>query len=201
MEKTEFAARLQHACSCVISAETELTQIDSRFGDGSHGLAMVRICQAISQAVTRSGGGIHAMLGYASASLMTVYGGAFVPIWSSCLDGFRQYAPEEGPLTPQALKEMFSGALTGFYRVSQAKAGEKTMLDVLLPVQKAVNACNGTCSDILLAAARAAEVGAESTRNYVAKFGPAAAYGLQTLGTPDAGALSLSIFLGGMAGL
>ena len=48
-------------------------------------------------------------------------------------------------------------------------------------------------------AARAAAEGAEATRQFTAKFGRAKSYGEQTIGTPDAGATSMSLFFQGLA--
>ena len=48
-------------------------------------------------------------------------------------------------------------------------------------------------------AAAAADKGADDTKNYVSKFGRARSYGEQTLGTPDAGAVSMKSFFAGLA--
>mgnify|MGYP000904248213 CR=1 FL=1 len=48
-------------------------------------------------------------------------------------------------------------------------------------------------------AAQAAAQGAEATKQYVSKFGRAKSYGTKTIGTPDAGAVSMSWFFQGLA--
>ena len=70
MTKEQFAARLKQACASVISAEQELTEIDSKFGDADHGLTMTKIAKAISDAVDQSDGGIQAMLDDAATAVM-----------------------------------------------------------------------------------------------------------------------------------
>ena len=47
--------------------------------------------------------------------------------------------------------------------------------------------------------AQAAMEGAQATRQFVSKFGRAKSYGEKTLGTPDAGAMSMSYFFQGLA--
>ena len=42
--------------------------------------------------------------------------------------------------------------------------------------------------------------GAENSKNFVSRFGRARSYGEATLGTPDAGAVSMSYFFAGLAG-
>ena len=49
------------------------------------------------------------------------------------------------------------------------------------------------------AAAQAARAGAENTRNFASKFGRAKSYGDKTIGTPDAGAVSMARFFEGLA--
>jgi hypothetical protein len=44
-----------------------------------------------------------------------------------------------------------------------------------------------------------AEAGAENSKNFVSKFGRAKSYGTQTIGTPDAGAVSMKYFFVGLA--
>ena len=56
MTKGEFALRLKHACASVIAAESELTEIDSKFGDADHGLTMTKIAGAISAALYLAAG-------------------------------------------------------------------------------------------------------------------------------------------------
>jgi len=48
-------------------------------------------------------------------------------------------------------------------------------------------------------AARAAMEGAEASKGYVSKFGRAKSYGEKTIGTPDAGAMSMAYFFQGLA--
>ena len=76
--------------------------------------------------------------------------------------------------------------------ITTAKVGDKTMMDALIPASEAVAAYTGDSADELFdAAAQAAAQGAEATKQYVSKFGRAKSYGTKTIGTPDAGAVSL----------
>ena len=84
--------------------------------------------------------------------------------------------------------------------MSGAKVGDKTMMDALIPASQAIAAYEGDDEgELFAAAARAAAQGAEATRQFVSKFGRARSYGAQTIGTPDAGAMSMSYFFQGLA--
>lgn len=200
MTRIELAARLKHACASVLAAEAELTEIDSRFGDADHGLTMAKIAGAIERAVDQSEGGIRSMLDSAAMAVMALNGGSAVPLWNTWLDGMQEGAPEGDEVDVAGLQAMFARALEELDDMSGAKVGDKTMMDAVIPASQAIAAYQGDDEDALFAAAaRAAAQGAENSREFVSKFGRAKSYGAQTIGTPDAGAVSMSYFFQGLA--
>ncbi|WP_297293396.1 DAK2 domain-containing protein [uncultured Oscillibacter sp.] len=200
MTKDAFAARLKHACASVAAAEPELTEIDSRFGDADHGLTMAKIAGAISAAAERPENGIQAMLDGAATAVMTLNGGSAVPLWNTWLDGMQEAAPEGDEIDVAGLQAVFAHALEELSDMSGAKVGDKTMMDALIPASRAVAAYGGDDeNELFAAAAKAAMEGAEATRGSVSKFGRAKSYGEKTLGTPDAGAMSMAYFFQGLA--
>lgn len=200
MKKTELAARLTNACAQVTAAEPMLTEIDSRFGDADHGLTMSKIAGAIAQAVEESEDGIQAMLDDAAMAVMVLNGGSAVPLWNTWLDGLQEAAPAGDEVDVAGLKAMFARALEALDEMSGAKVGDKTMMDALIPASGAIAAYTGSDEQALFtAAAQAAAKGAEDTRQFVSKFGRAKSYGEKTIGTPDAGAVSMAYFFQGLA--
>ena len=200
MTKTDLAARLKHACAAVIAAEQELTEIDSKFGDADHGLTMAKIARAITEAVDQSDGGIQSMLDDAAMAVMSLNGGSAVPLWNTWLDGMQEEAPEGEEIDVPGLQAIFAKALEELNDMSGAQVGDKTMMDALIPASEAIAAYTGSDEGgLFAAAAKAAAEGAENSRNFVSKFGRAKSYGAQTIGTPDAGAMSMSYFFQGLA--
>nr|WP_325246159.1 DAK2 domain-containing protein [uncultured Oscillibacter sp.] len=200
MTKSEFAARLQHACASVIAAEQELTEIDSKFGDADHGLTMTKIAGAISAAVEASDGGIQSMLDDAAMAVMSLNGGSAVPLWNTWLDGMQEAAPEGEEIGVAGLQAVFAQGLEEMNDMSGAKVGDKTMMDALIPASEAIAGYTGSdVQGLFTAAAQAAAKGAEDTKQFVSKFGRAKSYGTKTIGTPDAGAASMSYFFQGLA--
>ena len=200
MTKAEFRARLDHACEAVAAAEAELTEIDSKFGDADHGLTMSKIAGAISEAVNASEGGIQSMLDDAATAVMSLNGGSAVPLWNTWLDGLQEEAPEGEAIDVPGLQALFAKALEELSEMSGAQVGDKTMMDALIPASRAIAAsAGGDEGGLFAAAAQAAAEGAENSKNFVSKFGRAKSYGTQTIGTPDAGAMSMSYFFQGLA--
>ena len=197
--KEELAARFVHASENVIAAEDKLTEIDSQFGDADHGLTMVKIANAIKGAIDESDGGIKEMLDDVAMAVMGLNGGSAVPLWNTWLDGLQEVAPEGAEVDTEQLKAMFAHALEELVDMSGAEVGDKTMMDAVIPASEAIAAYSGDEAGLFEIAAQAAEAGAENSKNFVSKFGRAKSYGEKTIGTPDAGAVSMACFFRGLA--
>lgn len=196
--KEELRIRIQNACATVIEAEAELTEIDSRFGDADHGFTMAKIAKTITEAV-EEGDSIQEMLDNAGCAVMVLNGGSAVPLWNTWLDGLQEHSVAADSMTVEQVKSMFQGAYEELFEMSTAKVGDKTMMDALIPATEAIQAWEGDIDGLFEAAAKAAEAGAENSKNFVSKFGRAKSYGQQTIGTPDAGAVSMKYFFVGLA--
>ena len=199
--KDELAARLRNACAEVRAAEAELTEIDSHFGDADHGITMRKIANAIDEAVVESDpdAGIQELLDDAAMAVMVLNGGSAVPLWNTWLDGLQEAAPEGPEADAACLKAMFENALEELSDMSGAHVGDKTMMDAFIPACQAIAACEGDEAALFDAAAQAAAEGAENSKNFPSKFGRAKSYGDKTVGTPDAGAVSMARFFKGLA--
>ena len=200
LTKAEFAQRLKNACLTVIAAEAELTEIDAKFGDADHGFTMAKVCNAIMTAIEDSDGGIQTMLDDAAMAVMAINGGSAVPLWNTWLDGMQEGAPEEEEIDVAGIKAIFAKAFEELDEMSGAKVGDKTMMDALIPASEAIAAYEGESeAELFTLAAAAAAAGAENSKNFPSKYGRAKSYGTKTIGTPDAGAMSMSCFFQGLA--
>lgn len=199
MLKSGFARRIVCACYSVQSIEDELTRIDAAFGDGDHGYTMAKIMSVIKEAVEESDGSIKEMLDDAAMAVLVLNGGSAVPLWNTWLDGLQEGAADEEEMNVEQLKEMFAAGFEAIDDISGAKVGDKTMMDALIPASQAIAEFEGTEDELFEVAAKAALDGAENSKNFKSKFGRAKAYGDKTIGTPDAGAMSMAYFFKGMA--
>ena len=200
MEMTyqEFARRFENGWRSVIDAKDELTEIDSHFGDADHGITMEKIAKAVIASQTGCSE-VHDLLDSAADAVMGINGGSAVPLWYTYLDGLAQAAPASGPVSADDLKAMFASGLANLAALSKAKVGDKTMMDALEPAVEALGTATGSLADMMKTAARAAEAGAGETVNFAARFGRAKNYGERSIGTPDAGAMSMKYFFQGLS--
>ena len=200
LTKAEFAQRLKNACLSVIAAEAELTEIDAKFGDADHGFTMAKVCNAIIAAVDEADGGIQTILDDAAMAVMAINGGSAVPLWNTWLDGMQEGAPEAEEVDVSGIKAIFAKAFEELDEMSGAKVGDKTMMDALIPASETIAAYEGDSeAELFTLAAAAAAAGAENSKNFPSKFGRAKSYGAKTIGTPDAGAMSMAKFFEGLA--
>lgn len=195
----EFKIRLQNACDALIAAKDELTDIDSRFGDADHGITMEKVAKAIAVSKEEEAANFNEMFSNIAMEVMMINGGSSSQLWSAWMSAFEDNCPEKDSLSIEELKELFAAAYDDLASLSKAKVGDKTMMDALIPAVEAIKAYEGDMEGLFKTAAEAAENGAEASKNFVSKFGRARSYGEQTLGTPDAGAVSMARFFAGLA--
>jgi dihydroxyacetone kinase-like protein len=195
----ELAARLLAAAVATIREHAdELTALDQAIGDGDHGLNMRRGFDAIAAARDELA---HLPLGQAlqkaGMALVMKVGGASGPLYGSLLMAMGKAAPEvlDGPAD---LAAMLTDGVEAVKKRGRSDAGEKTMLDVLVPALNALRAGakDGLGEADLIARVRAAaDEGLSATRNMKATKGRASYLGERSIGHLDPGARSSALLI------
>lgn len=101
-------------------------------------------------------------------------------------------------VTSETIKNMFLHAKEKLDIITTAHVGDKSLMDAFLPAYDIATTSDLELDALLLTMADASGKGAEKTKEYVSKFGRFKSYGEQTIGTPDPGAISLSLFMKGL---
>lgn len=202
LDRSAVAAMFRSAAALLLENEDHLSEIDSRFGDGDHGITIGKIARLIQQrADAWQDESIQDFLDGLGMGIMEVKGGSAGPLYGTMIGGLGvELVPDENELSADSVRRMFAGALSEMQDITTAKVGDKTMMDTLIPAVKAAQDCpEDDPKAVLLAAAAAAQQGAKDSEGYVSKFGRARSYKEQTIGTPDAGAVSTALFIQGLA--
>jgi dihydroxyacetone kinase-like protein len=194
--------RMFRAAAAQIRANVDvLGKHDSVGGDGDHGITMAKAMGNMEKAIDASkNADLKTLLNNIAWGVMGTDGGATGPLFGSFFLGMVAPATGKKTLDAKTLAAMFEGGLTTIQKSSKAKTGDKTMLDALIPaVQSMKKAAEGEADVIgsLKQAAEAAVAGAEETKKMVARFGRAKSIGEKSLGSPDAGAVSVSLIFRG----
>lgn len=197
---------VKKAEATVIEHADHLGQVDAVAGDGDHGIGMKR---GISAAATRAeslaatGAGVHTVLLGMADAWSDHAGGTSGAIWGVILRALAENTSDNERLEATALG---SGLLLSNDRVQEfggAHPGDKTIVDALQPLAQKFSdalASGRGANAAWEAAASAAEAAAEATKDMVAHIGRSRIHADKSLGTPDPGALSLSLIARALVG-
>jgi dihydroxyacetone kinase-like protein len=200
LDRAGFSRLLLSVATVWEESIQSFNEIDSKYGDGDHGVTIGKIAQAIRRSVDAwQDEPIKAFLDDLSMAIMSVGGGSAGPLYGTLFEGLgAPLADDAVTVDAAAFKAMLADCQAAMESISKARVGDKTMMDALIPAVAAAVATAGDIPEVLAAAAGAAAEGAEHTAQMVSKFGRARSYGDKTLGTVDAGALSTALLFEGL---
>jgi dihydroxyacetone kinase-like protein len=167
----------------------ELTALDQAIGDGDHGINMKRGLGAVMAEIESiSAQPLPGALKAAGMQMVMKIGGASGPLYGTLFMGLAKEL-SEAPTRAEAVAA-FGAAIEAVKARGKAQAGDKTMLDVLIPVQAAA-ADGADTASLRRVAARAAE----ATIGMQAKRGRASFLGERSVGHMDPGARSCQLLV------
>ena len=182
------------AAEQVIASAPELTALDQAIGDGDHGINMKRGFEAVL-------GNIDAIaaqpLGEAvntvGKTLVMTVGGASGPLYGSFFMAMGK-AVSAGRRLPEDLADVFASGVDAVGARGRSKAGEKTMLDVLVPVLEALRSDAGR-PHLMRRVRTIASEAVERTALMLATKGRASFLGPRSIGHIDPGARSSCVLV------
>ncbi len=179
----------------------ELTELDARIGDGDHGInldrgfsSVVERMAAADAAYLDAGG----LLLLAGRTLISTVGGASGPLYGTFL--LEMAGPLAGVelLEAPILAAAWRAGAAGVARRGRSTAGQKTMLDALIPASEALARGTRLVEAVQLAAA-AADAGRLATVPMLATKGRASYLGPRSIGHADPGATSAALLTEALA--
>lgn len=199
IDKAILGSMLTSAANLWKQNTDQLSDIDSKYGDGDHGITIGKIADLTATRVSEWGEqSIKQFIEALGFGIVAIRGGSAGPLYGTMVEGLAGPLTDEGQIDADMLKAMLRGMQDAMAEITKAKVGDKTMMDAMLPAVEAAQKAEGDIPNILAAAANAARKGAEATKDMVSKFGRARSYGEQTIGTMDAGAVSTALFFEGI---
>lgn len=178
---------VQAVAATVIAHAEELTGLDQAIGDGDHGLNMKRGFEAVLSDIDKlAAQPLPKMLAAIGTTLVMKVGGASGPLYGTLFLQLGKNLPE-APTVAEAATA-FAAAIEGVKARGKSTTGEKTMLDVLVPVLDAMRAGAAGLAD-------AADAAAEATKPIQATKGRASFLGARSIGHVDPGARSSAVMI------
>jgi dihydroxyacetone kinase-like protein len=177
----------------------ELVRLDTAIGDGDHGTNMNRGMQKVLEKLEGAGGDdIGATLKTVGMTLVSSVGGAAGPLYGTLFLQMGGAAGGASTLDTAGWADAVEAGVKGVQMRGKAQAGDKTMLDALLPAVEALRSAQADGAGVAEAASRsaaAAEEGMTATIPLEARKGRASYLGPRSVGHQDPGATSAHLLL------
>ncbi len=180
--------------------EKYFSELDAAAGDADFGVSLAsgfRVVQSDWEQLDRSS--IGNFLLKISMIITRNVGGCSGPIWGT---GFMRAAAltrDKASITLADLERMLTAAIEGIQARGGAAAGDKTLLDALIPVRDVVKEYaarpDADPGEVLREATRVATAAIEATKDWVAKRGRQAFTGERSKGTYDPGIVAVATML------
>ncbi len=197
MQRLPFLRILDMVEATLEQRRPELDSLDAALGDGDHGSRLARAAQELR---SRHAEIACLPLGEALARIAAILreqaGGSGGRIYGAVLEGMGRAAPVE-ELSLAVLQRMLAAGIGTARREGGMKRGDKTLLDVLIPVAEALERHSGDDPErvgdgIISAAAHAMH----ETRDLPAAWEPACRRAGRGVGHIDPGACSAALITG-----
>jgi ATP-dependent dihydroxyacetone kinase len=185
------------AADTVERAEAQLTALDAAMGDGDLGASMARaagVIRALPDTVWSSP--VNTILIFVANALRRAMGGTSGPLYATALLRAAQAIPADPDAMDWAAG--LTAAVDAIAELGGAKSGDRTMLDALHPAAAAFAsglAASRSAIEAWRAAVAAAQAGAAATAQMYPRLGRASYLGERAVGTPDAGAVAVAIWM------
>ncbi len=199
MSTARLIASARVAAAALIAAEDRIEGLDRAIGDGDHFHNMKRGAETVlALAADVADAPASVALKAIAMKLMTTIGGASGPLTSSFFLAASRTPGVDDEWTPQVVAALVADGVAAIVKRGGAGLGDKTMVDVLIPVSRTLSECAAAGADraeTLARVAAAAEQGMLSTRDMRAAKGRAAFLGERAVGHIDPGAMSCFVMI------
>jgi len=194
LQPETFKTLVKVAAERVIASAPELTTLDQAIGDGDHGTNMKRGFEAVLKKLdVISDQPFDEALKTIGKTLVMTVGGASGPLYGSFFLAAGEALSHNKQL-PDDLADVFGSGVSAVSARGRSQAGEKTMLDVLIPVLETLKAGAGR-SDLVERVRSTAAEAVERTAPMQATKGRASFLGARSVGHVDPGARSSCVLL------
>lgn len=194
LQPETFKTLVKVAAEQVIASAPELTSLDQAIGDGDHGTNMKRGFEAVLNTLdTISTKPLDEALKAIGKTLVMTVGGASGPLYGSFFLAAGEALSHSKQL-PDDLAEVFGSGVNAVSTRGRSQAGEKTMLDVLIPVLETLKAGAGQ-SDLIERVRSTATEAVQRTAPMQATKGRASFLGSRSIGHVDPGARSSCVLV------
>lgn len=187
----QFKKMFEIAFMEVQAKENYFSELDAQTGDGDHGTAIVTALNAVNNSMKQATD-LKMMFTDAGFAAMSEASGSTSTLFGALLMGM--YDGVNGiEIDANGVAAIFRAGLTNMQKQTKAAVGDKTLMDAIVPAVEALESNREAgIESMFVAATKAADDGAEKTKEMVARFGRARNLGDKVIGFKDPGASSMA---------
>jgi dihydroxyacetone kinase phosphoprotein-dependent L subunit len=190
------AAIIEEVAAVIVANKAWLSEIDGKIGDGDHGTNMAKGFGRAAERIHGQSLTLDAAMMVLSDVLMGEIGGSMGPLYGLMFEDMAGAIAGREVIDAEAFSAMLNAGLQGVQGVGNAKVGDKTLIDTLVPAVAAFDAARAEgFAAAIRAMIAAAETGRDSTIDLVARIGRSSRLGERSRGVLDAGATSCCLIL------
>lgn len=193
MRAVDAAAWVAAACDRLTDAKDELTELDAAAGDGDLGVTVAAGATGVAAAVRELGpdATVADVLRAAGAAFARGNPSSFAALVGGGLVAAARAAGDAATFDPPTVRAVLTAATSTIAERGGSAPGERTVLDVLVPLGDALAASPVPLAELVATAS----AGVDATTTMVPARGRAAWVGERGLGVPDGGATAVLRFL------
>lgn len=196
----EIEQAIKTIAETALRNEQYFSELDAAAGDADFGVSLAsgfKVIKSDWDDLDRSS--IGGFLLKISMIISRHVGGCSGPIWGTGFMRAGMLAKDKNSISLAELEQMLTAAIEGIQQRGGAVAGDKTLLDALLPMRDIIkDKAEDPDADpaaVLQEATKAANDAIERTRDWVAKRGRQSFTGDRSSGTPDPGIVAIATMM------
>ena len=199
IDSSVIVASIGAVHAAILANESSIESLDRAIGDGDHYLNVRRGCEVLlalrKDLESKRPGAAFTAIGI---KLLSTIGGASGPLISGFFVAMGRSLADEGALDRRRMADAFAAGVESIKLRGKADVGEKTMLDVLIPVSQILlshSADSLPLKDLCDVLNASATENMLATRRMIATKGRAAFLGERALGHIDPGCKTCEVVL------
>ena len=197
---SEIEQAIKSITATALKNEKYFSELDAAAGDADFGVSLAsgfKVVDSDWDELDRSS--IGNFLLKISMIIARNVGGCSGPIWGTGFMRAGMLAKDKRSITLAELEEMLTAAIEGIQQRGGAVAGDKTLLDALIPMRDAIKTqvanADSDPADVLKQTTQIANDAIERTKDWVAKRGRQSFTGERSIGTPDPGIVAIATMM------
>lgn len=197
LTKEDVIAIIRRLGETMPEHKDELRELDARVGDGDLGITVELGTTAMADGLDElSDADLGMVIAKSGMTFNSAGASTFGAIFATALMSAGKRVQGQEEITLSDLAEMFDAAVEGVKERGGAERGEKTILDVLIPMAQTLHQADDADMDLseaMLGAHETCQAGVEDTRQMQGKHGRAGWLKEKSVGVPDPGSTAICL--------